>query len=171
MLTIKPRQAQEQIQKNADEEERAKSLEAFEVYYQLGSNRDIQKLSELTGMTPDVLSDWRELYEWDRLIEERLSELKTAFKEECFVRTMAIKRALCSTIEKTIEQMQQTKLGLPFEVTSIEDFAKLSRSYAVLTAGEQPRVIQGKQQEQEQDPRKLTWADLVAQVDDEDRSE
>ena len=67
-------------------EETLKHLEVFEIYYAMGDARSLKTLSEIVGMTHNIMEQWSAHFKWQDRIKERDQELikriQTDFQDE-----------------------------------------------------------------------------------------
>lgn len=140
----------------------AEIADAFERYFELGVNRGTDEVAETLGLDPEVVSGWAEVHNWDQHVQERLARLQSAFTEEFGVRTMEISSELMGMVSDTLENFQQGAQGVPFDITSVEDFSKLSLAYERMCRAH--ALLKQSSEGEGLDGQGKTWADLLREA-------
>lgn len=104
----------------------AEQIEAFELYYSLGSERSLQLVADKLGRNKRTVQGWSSKYKWDNRVAQRALEVaKQAGIEELHRETLAMRTEYRKVIDTLIEQackdIQEGKL----QIESIKDFERL----------------------------------------------
>lgn len=106
--------------------------ECFEVFYGYGPGRTLMRLERDSGISLEVLTEWREAYAWDEKIRVRESDLKKAIEEKFSRQTDRIRNKLTDQISRLVEGMGNHTLGLPFEIRNSNDLRQVAQAYYTL---------------------------------------
>ena len=137
--------------------------EAFEYYYALGPDRTLEAVAEYKQLSLELVKDWAGIQAWSEKIVERNEQLETAFEEDYKSKSREIRTELVAMCDKALKQINKSSLGLPFTVSSIGDFQKLTKAYETLVRANaialaKPGDLAGGK------GRKTTWFDLLESV-------
>ena len=102
--------------------ESAEQLEAFELYYSLGSERNLQLVADKLGRSKRTVWGWSSKYNWDNRVTQRALELaKQTGLEELHRETLSIRaeyrKQMDALLEQAYKDIQEGKL----QIESIED--------------------------------------------------
>lgn len=144
--------------------EAQKANEVFEIYYQLPTNkRSLQNLAKVTQLDFNILNEWSEAYGWDELIESREKDLQRTYDKIYKQKTIDIRNRLTRQIEKLLASMENSSLGLPFEMKSPNDLRALAQAYEALVRANIAAQTKGIDVSGGKTPK--TWSDLLNQAD------
>lgn len=150
-----------------------KAAEAFEVFYTLGTERTLEQVAECTGIPIDTITEMSELFQWTEKVNQRNKLLHQAFTEEYQTKSMGIRNRIMSLVSRSLRNMEQSTMEIPFEVTNVNDFAKLARAYETMVRANVLALkvpgAGGKDDNQSED--ELTWADIVSLSEQADKKE
>lgn len=106
--------------------------ECFEYYYALGPERSLEAVAEYKQLPIELVEEWAGVQAWSEKVAQRNEQLEQAFEEEYKNKSRAIRTELVEMCDKALKQINQTSLGLPFTISSVSDFQKLTKSYETL---------------------------------------
>jgi len=133
----------------------------FEVYYKMGAKRSLQRLADHTKLDFDLLSSWSDTYAWDEKIEARENDLQRTADRVYKLKTANIRNRLVNQIDKLIQGMESSSLGLPFDIRTPNDMRSLAQAYESLVRASV--VAQTKGIDLAGGKAPTTWADLLSQ--------
>lgn len=144
-------------------DEAAQVFAAFETYYDLGVNRSIDEVARMLGLDIDQVEEWSEIYNWDRHVQERIQHLQTAFAEHFHTQTMTIRSRLLQMVTRTLDRFEENQMGVPLDITSVADFARLAKAYETMVRANVFAVKMSEGQSSGEDS--VTFADLLKSVE------
>lgn len=106
--------------------------DAFELYYNLGPVRTFKAVAHEMDLPVDQIIDWAHYYEWDRQIIEKDDLLEQEFEARHRRQVRSIRNRLTGQVNKILDQMEASSLGLPFDVSTPQDFQKVANAYETL---------------------------------------
>lgn len=140
-----------------------RAAETFEIYYQLGGSRSLRKLAKATGLDFELLSDWSEGYGWDEMVDNRERDIQRTYDRIYRNKTVDIRNKLTTQIEKLLQHMENSSLGLPFEVRTPNDLRAVAQAYESLVRANIAAQTKGVDVSGGKSPK--TWSDLLNQSD------
>jgi hypothetical protein len=143
--------------------------EAFEYYYALGPNRTLEAVAEYKQLSLELLKQWAGVQAWTEKVAERNDQLEQTFEEEYRHKSREIRTELVEMCDKALKQVNKSSLGLPFTVSSIADFQKLTKAYETLVRANaialaKPGDLAGGK------GKKTTWFDLLESTAESEES-
>ena len=141
--------------------------EAFEYYYSMGPERSLEAVAEYKQLSLELVKEWAGVQAWSEKVVERNDQLETAFEEDYRNKSREIRTELVDMCDKALKQINESSLGLPFTISSITDFQKLTKAYETLVRANaialaKPGDLAGGK------GRKTTWFDLLESAAAED---
>ena len=121
--------------------ESAEQIEAFELYYSLGTKGSLQLVADKLGKNIRTVQGWSSKYNWaDRVAQRALEVAKQAGLEELHRETLAIRaeyrKAMDALLEQAYKDIQEGKL----QIESIEDL-ELVIKLDLLLMGEPTEIV------------------------------
>lgn len=133
--------------------------QAFEHYFSQGVNRSLAATAQELRHPLATLEEWNEVYNWDQHIAERIEHLQRAFSEHFHTQTMQVRSTLLDMITATLNQFMAVNGSVPFDITSVSDFAKLSKAYETMVRANAMAIKFG--DGAEATGQNVTWADML----------
>lgn len=136
---------------------------AFEHYFVQGVSRSLEVTARELGHPVELLDEWNEVYNWEQHVGERVQYLQRMFSEHFHTQTMEIRSTLLTMITSTLQQFIAVNGSVPFDITSVSDFAKLSKAYETMVRANAMAIKFG--DGDDQPGQKKTWAELLQSLD------
>jgi hypothetical protein len=109
--------------------ETLKHVEAFETYYQKGSNRSLRDLADELGVSYTSVFNWSKAFSWGEKIKERDAEIAARVKEKSIEEEVDLRSQFNLGIEQAVKLfLDNLNKGL-VKVESIQDFERLGKLY------------------------------------------
>ena len=121
--------------------ESAEQIEAFELYYSLGSERSLQLVADKLGKSKRTVKGWSSKYSWDnRVVQRSLEDAKQIGIEELHRETLAIRseyrKRMDALLEQAYKDIQEGKL----QIENIEDL-EIVVKLDLLLMGEPTEIV------------------------------
>ncbi len=121
--------------------ESAEQVEAFELYYSLGSERSLQLVADKLGRNTRTVLGWSSKYNWDNRVAQRALEVaKQAGLEELHRETLAIRAEYRKRMDALLEQAYKDIQKGKLQIESIEDL-EIVVKLDLLLMGEPTEIV------------------------------
>lgn len=135
--------------------ESAEQIEAFDLYYSLGSERSLQIVADKLGRNKRTVMGWCKKFNWDnRVIQRALEVAKQAGAEELHKETLAIRAEYRNSVNTLIEQFCKDIQEGKIKIESVEDFERLVKLDLFLM-GEPTELVELRAQSKETESKKI----------------
>lgn len=135
--------------------ESVEQIEAFDLYYSLGSERSLQIVADKLGRSKRTVMGWCKKYNWDnRVIQRALEVAKQAGVEELHKETLAIRTEYRNSVNTLIEQFCKDIQEGKIKIESVEDFERLVKLDLFLM-GEPTELVEVRTQRKETESKKI----------------
>ena len=122
--------------------ESAEQIEAFELYYSLGSERSLQLVADKLGRNKRTVQSWSSKYNWGNRVTQRSLEVaKQAGLEELHRETLAIRAEYRKNMDALLEQAYRDIQEGKLQIESIEDL-EIVIKLDLLLMGEPTEVVE-----------------------------
>lgn len=140
----------------------------FDAYYEMGMERSLLELENITGVDFSTLKDWDDAYGWQEKISQKDKELDNISYLKNKEKAISIRDSLTAQIEFLINQMQSCSVGLPFAIKDVNDLKSLAQAYESLIRAtvtmNSAKIVSDKESIN-------TWSDLLISVNEENKEE
>lgn len=138
--------------------------DAFEIYFALGVNRSIEEVEQHTRIPFLVLQEWCEVHQWDQHVQVRLQEVNQAFAEQFHTQTQKVRTDMLGMLTASLDHFRDSLGGVPFPITSVEDFEAICRAYERLNRANAIALEAVKAIDPGGGDSPTTWAELLRSI-------
>jgi len=110
-----------------------KQKQAFEIYYTMGRDRSLAKLSQLIDMPVGSLNNWNNNFRWAEQVIKRDAETLKRSRLKLETEVFLAKEELLALIESLIKKFKNAVEESSIEANTIGDLEKLTKLWLLLS--------------------------------------
>lgn len=137
----------------------------FDVYYRMGADRDLMLLADHSGVPLDDLLDIYTREGWATKIQDLEEIEERKFEEQLKNKSKKIRQMLTEQITGLLETLDQSSMGLPLAINTVQDLKTVSGAYAELVRATDTVLKSPKTVDVSDQP--ITWSDLLEAAGEE----
>lgn len=137
----------------------------FDVFYRMGESRDLMLLADRSGVPLEDLLDLYTRDGWATKISELDQIEERKFEEQLKNKSKRIRQMLTDQITGLLETLDQSSMGLPLAINTVQDLKTVSGAYSELVRATDTVLRSPKTLDDTDQP--TTWSDLLASVGEE----